>query len=208
MPDRGYRAVTIARQMGSGGTYLGYLLARKLGFTYIDREILRQAAQCLNAEVDMLACIDGRSSGLLARVLRGFAMGTPETTCAPPLGRPIYDRELFEVESRVMNDLADLSNVVIIGRGAFHALRNRPGAIHVFAHAPLDFRIQRFMQVQKNTDVKEARAEIEESDQVRARFIKDMTGRSWTDSLNYHLCIDLSSVGFESSVDMIMAMLK
>jgi len=208
MPEKEHCTITISRQMGSGGTYLGYLLARKLGFTYIDREILRQAAQCLNADIEKLACIEGRSSGLLARIVQGFAMGTPEAPNMPPLGRPVYDRELFNVESRIMNELADLSDVVIIGRGAFHALRDRPGAIHVFAHAPLEFRIQRLMKVQKGTDAKQACADIEDSDRVRTRFIKKMTGRSWTDSRNYTLCIDMSRVSFESSVEMIVSMLK
>jgi cytidylate kinase len=207
MSEKAHRAITISRQMGSGGTYLGYLLARKLDFTYIDREILRQAAQCLNADIEKLACIEGRSSGLLSRILQGFALGTPEAPNMPPLDRPVYDRELFTVEGRIMNELADLSDVVIIGRGAFHALRSRPGAIHVFAHAPLEFRIQRVVKVQKSTDVKQARAEIEESDQAKARFIKNMTGRNWTDSLNYSFCLDMSRVSFESSVEVIVSML-
>ena len=42
-----YIAVTISRQMGSGGTYVGYKVAKKLGFTYVDREILRLAAKRL-----------------------------------------------------------------------------------------------------------------------------------------------------------------
>jgi cytidylate kinase len=208
MSENQHCAITLSRQVGSGGTYLGYLLSKKLGFMYVDREILRQAAQSLNTDVGLLTGIDGKSSGLLAKILRGFALGTPETPCAPPLGRPVYDRELFTVECKIMNDMANLHDVVIIGRGGFHALRDRPGATHVFVHAPLEFRIKRFMKVQNITNSRQARAEIEESDQRRAKFIRDMTGANWTDSLNYHLCIDLSKVSFDASVKMIMSMVK
>lgn len=190
--------------MGSGGTYIGYLLAKQLGFKYADREILRQAAQYLKTDERSLAAFEGRSSGLLANILRGFALGTPETTCTYPLNRPVYDRELFALECKIINDMADLHDVVIIGRGGFYALKDRPGVTRVFIHAPLDFRIKRLMEVQNITDIRKARAEIEESDQSRAKFIRDMVGVNWTDSLNYHIAIDSSKLSFEASVGMIV----
>ena len=155
-----------------------------------------------------LAGFEGRSSGLLVNILRGFALGTPETTIPYPLSRPVYDRELFTIECKIMHDMADLHNAVIIGRGGFHALRDRPGVTRVFIHAPLDFRIKRLMKVQNITNIRQARADIEESDQSRAKFIRDMVGVNWTDSLNYHVSIDSSRVSFEASVEMIMKLVK
>jgi cytidylate kinase len=64
------------------------------------------------------------------------------------------------------------------------------------------------MKVKNITDIQEAQVEILESDQRKARFIKDMVGVNWTDSLNYHLCIDSSKIGFQSSVEMIMKLVK
>jgi cytidylate kinase len=193
--------------MGSGGTYLGYLLARKLGFTYIDRELLRKAAQHLKTDAEKLASVEERSSGLLAKILQAFALGTPEAPNMPSMERPVYDNDLFTVESRIMNELADASDLVVIGRGGFHVLGARPRAVHVFTHAPVEFRIQRVMKVHKNFDAKRAQAEIEESDLARARFIKKMTGKDWAHSLNYSLCIDMSRATFEPCVEMIVSML-
>jgi cytidylate kinase len=208
MSEYQHSVITLSRQMGSGGTYIGYLLARELGFKYADREILQQAAQYLKTDEGWLAGFEGRSSGLLMNILRGFALGTPETTCTFPLRKPVYDRELFTLECKIMNDMADLHNVVIIGRGCFHALRERPGVTHVFIHAPLDFRIKRLMEMQNITDISKARADIEESDQSRSKFIKDMTGVNWTDSLNYHISIDSSRVSFEACVGMILKLVE
>jgi CMP/dCMP kinase len=204
MSEHQHSVITLSRQMGSGGTYIGYLLAKELGFKYADREILRQAAQYLKTDEGQLAGFEGRSSGLLMNILRGFAFGTPETTCTYPLSRPVYDRELFTLECKIMNDMADLHNVVIIGRGGFHTLGDRPGVTSVFIHAPLDFRIKRLMKVQNITNIRQARSDIEESDQSRAKFMRDMLGVSWTDSLNYHISIDSSRVSFKASVEMIM----
>lgn len=40
-------AITISRQLGCGGAYVGQQLAKKLDFFYADREIIGQAAEQL-----------------------------------------------------------------------------------------------------------------------------------------------------------------
>jgi cytidylate kinase len=206
MSTNAHRAITLSRQMGSGGSYIGYLVAGKLGFKFIDREVLRQAADHLGTEVSQLEHQDERSSGLIEKLIRGFFLGAPEAaTTARHLKRPVYDRDLFSLECRIMNEIAERYSAVIIGRGGFHALRKRPegSVIRVFIHAPREFRVQRVMKARNTVDAAEARATIEESDRRRARFIPDMVGVEWTDAKNYHLCIDSSVAGFPRSVEMI-----
>ena len=48
-----FSAITISRQTGSGGTYIGFLAAKKLGFRYLDREILQQAAKELGVPYEI-----------------------------------------------------------------------------------------------------------------------------------------------------------
>ncbi len=194
--------ITLSRQMGSGGTYIGYLLAKRLGFQYVDREILRQAARELEIDVGVLESLDQRSSGLVENLIRAFTFGAPDAHNVP-LRKPIYEKDLFAVENRIMNEIADRYDAVIVGRAGFHALRDRPHVIRVFVHAPLEFRVQRIMKVQGLSDGKEARGLIEESDRRRMRFIRDVVGKEWTDARNYHLSIDASAVDFESAVNMI-----
>ncbi|MCG6537131.1 MAG: cytidylate kinase-like family protein, partial [Syntrophales bacterium LBB04] len=92
-------AITVSRQMGSGGTYTGYEVAKALGFSYVDREILRRAAVLLNSDEASLEEYEEKSSGFIESLLRTFALGTPETYT--PKERPVYDRELFLLEGRM-----------------------------------------------------------------------------------------------------------
>jgi cytidylate kinase len=196
--------------MGSGGSYIGRLAARELGFTFVDREVLRQAAEHLGTEVSQLEHRDERSSGLIEKLLRGFFLGAPEAPASfQHLKRPVYDRDLFSLECRIMNEIADRYNAVIIGRGGFFALRNRPAGsvIRVFVHAPLEFRVRRVMKA-RNIPEAEARSIVEECDLGRSRFIRDMVGVEWTDARNYHLCIDSSVAGFPRCVEMIAGMIR
>ncbi len=199
--------IALSRQMGSGGTYVGYLAAKRLGFQYVDREILREAARQLEIDVGVLEGLDERSSGLVENTIRAFAFGTPDAHCAP-VRKPVYERDLFVVECRIMNEIAGRYNAVIVGRAGFYALRNRPRVIRVFVHAPLEFRVRRIMKVQCLADIREAQTLIEEADRRRAKFIRDMTGADWFDATHYHLCIDTSAIDFESSVAMITTLVS
>lgn len=196
--------ITISRQMGSGGSYIGYSAAKELGFKYIDREILRQAAERLGTDAGALEHLDGRSASLLETIMKGFSFGLPEISLPLPQRRPVDHRELFSVECKIMNEIADRYSAVIVGRGGFNTLKNRPEVIRVFVHAPLEFRIERIMKAQNIKDKKEVQARLKESDHIRAKFIRDMAGVDWTDARNYHLCIDSSLFAFPTIIAMIV----
>ena len=197
-------SVTISRQAGSGGSYIGYLVAQKLGFRLIDREILHRAADRLDLSPGSLEPYEERASSLLEQIVRAFAVGAPEMAYyAPLLERVIYDRDLFAVESKVIKDAADKYGAVIVGRGAFHVLKGRPDVVHVFIHAPEEFRITRIMEAQKIGDEKEARQKLREYDRKRTRFMRDIVGVEWTDARHFHLSMDSALVGLSRAADII-----
>ncbi|MBP9020111.1 MAG: cytidylate kinase-like family protein [Syntrophobacterales bacterium] len=194
-------AVTISRQTGSGGTYVGYLAAKMLGFRYVDREILQKAAQEMGTDVRELELQDERSSGLIETILKGFAIGAPFSGMMRH-ARPVYDRDLFASERKIVQDIAGKYNAVFIGRAAFHMLRDHPRVFRVFVYAPQEFRIDRVMKAQK-ISMSQAESFILESDRRRAKYIRDMAGVDWLDVRNHHLCIDTSRIEFELGAEMI-----
>jgi cytidylate kinase len=204
--EKSLLTITITRQIGSGGSFIGYSVAKALGFQYIDREILRQAAERLGTDAGALEHLDERSSSLLETIMKGFSFGVPEISLPLPQRRPLDHRDLFSVESKIMNEIADRYNSVIVGRAGFYALKDRPRVLRLFFLAPLEFRVQRIMKVQKLTDVKGVQARVKESDQMRSRFVRDMTGVPWRDAQNYHLCIDSSLVEFSMIIEMIVSL--
>ncbi len=208
MSEERHITITISRQMGSGGAYIGYMAAKELGFKYVDREILRQAAEHFGTDVRMLEDLGEKSSGLIETIIKGFSYGTPAWGILQPMRQPVYSRDLFTLECRIIKEIADQYNAIIIGRGGFYALRERPGVIRVFIHAPREFRVKRVMQVQNITDIREARNKVKDSDKSRTKYIRDMAGVNWTDSHNFHLCIDSSFIGFHQSAEMIVSLAK
>ncbi len=206
--EKSLLTITITRQMGSGGNFIGYSLAKALGFQYINREILRQAAERLGTDAGALEHLDERSASLLETIMKGFSFGMPEISLPLPQRRPLDHRDLFAVESKIMNEIAERYSAVIVGRAGFHALKDRPGVLRLFVHAPLEFRVQRIMKVQQLTDIKEVQAMVKESDQIRSKFVRDMAGVPWRDAQNYHLCIDSSLVDFSTIIEMIVSLVQ
>jgi cytidylate kinase len=194
--------VTISRQTASGGAYLGHLLAGKLGFKYVEREVLYQAAKNLGVEIADVKHADECISSFAENLMKSFVFGTPEAASVPPARRPIYDQELFEAESRIITAIADHYDSVIVGRGGYFMLRGRPNVVNVFIHAPMDFRIKRFQKCHAVSE-DQAREEIANADRQREKFLKAMTDTDWCDARNYHLCIDTGAVGFETAERMI-----
>jgi cytidylate kinase len=199
--------ITISRQMASGGVYIGRSVARRLGYKYLDREILEKAAEQLGADRADLAAVEERSSSFLDNLVKGFTFGTPEAASVAPSGRPVHDREVFETESRVIRAMADRYDCVVVGHAAFFVLRGRSNMVNVLIHAPQDFRVKRLQEFHK-ISADQARTEILNADRQRDKFIRTMTKLEWEDARNYHLSVNSQAAGFGNVENMIVTLVE
>ncbi len=196
--------ITIARQLGSGGSYIGYLVARRLGFAFIDRQILQEAARELEVEEAEIEGREGRLQGFWEKILLGFSLGSPYTFSMPP-PRVVSDDQLAAIERRLITELAFKGPCVILGRGAFHLLRGKARLLNIMVHAPQEFRVERVMNIYHTQSKAEAIQVIQRSDQDRCRYVRAFTGCDWFDSRNYHLTIDTAKIDFATAEEMIVS---
>ncbi len=195
--------VTISRQLGSGGSFIGKQVSERLGIKYVDREILNQAAKLLHENETSLSGREERLSSFWERVMQSFCYGAPETGYLPPPLQALPDKEFFAVESRIICRIAENCSAVIVGRAGSQVLKGQPNLVTVFLHAPIEFRIKRVMDIYSITDSKQAEEIIIDSDLQRKDFIKAMTGVNWTNCLNYNVCIDTEATGFNTATEII-----
>lgn len=196
--------IAIARQLGSGGSLIGKLLAERMSIKYIDREILQKVADILHESENNLSDREERLSTFWERMARAFCYGVPETGYVPPPLRPIPDEELFAIESKIMRKVTENCSAVLVGRAGFYILGDKPNVVKVLIHAPEEFRMRRVMELYGIPDTEQAMELIEESDSQRRKFVKTMTGLDWTDAQNYHIAIDSSISGFPTAIEMIL----
>lgn len=200
--------ITISRQMGSGGSYIGRLLATKLNLKYVDREVLHLAAEEFGCDEKTVTARAERVSSFWERVLSGLTFGTPEAPYVPPPVRNFSDQELFDKQTEILRRIAGKHDCVVIGWAGVHVLPKHPGMFSVFCHAPLHYRIKRVRDIYRTPTDKEARAMILESDEMRKKYFATMMAHDWTCAENYHLSLDTSVLSLEESAEMLIEILK
>ncbi len=197
--------VTVSRQYGAGGLRVGRAAAEALGFTFVDREIVEEAARRLGVEAELAEELDERAPAIVEEVGLALAAASPEfgLSALPELD----DRTLADATKRVMLSLADAGNYVILGRGSQAALADRADACHLSLVANLEDRARRIMQWQ-NVDQREARARCERVDAERAGYVKHFYGRDIRDPLLYDAVLNTSRIGLEAASKLAVAVAR
>ena len=198
--------ITISRQMGAGGSYIGQQIAKRLGLKYIDREVLHLAAQEFGCDEETIAARSERVTSFWERVLGGLSFGVPEAAYnQPPLGN-FSDRELFEKQTQILKRIASHEDCVVVGWAGVFMLPRHRGMFSVFCHAPKSFRVKRIRSIYEDLTEERARALIIESDRTREIYFNEMTSHDWTCAKNYNLSIDTSLQPLDDIADLIIAL--
>lgn len=192
--------VAISRQLGSGGAFVGQAVARRLGFKYLDHEVLHQAAAQLGCEDGDVARFDERVAGFWEASAQVLSLGVLESPYVPPAWPPVYANDLFRVESRIILEVAAREDAVVVGRGSSHVLREHPGLISILVHAPRAWRIARVARIY---GMDNPEAAVDDSDRERGRFLRAVSGREWNDATRYHLTLDTAAIGLDAAADLV-----
>ena len=196
-------AITISRQLGCGAAYIGQHLATRLCILYLDREILRQAAERLHASENDLQSRE-ESVATFWQSWGQAVVCSPDVMYIPPVLNVPTNREVYRVESNIIQQIAQQQSVVIVGRGGVHVLSAVPRHLSIFLYGHREFRQQRVEEIY-HLPPKEARGAIEASDHTRSHFHHLLTGKDWDDARQYHLCLDTSALGILETIDVILA---
>ena len=196
--------ITISRQMGTGGSYIGQLIAKRLGLKYIDREVLHIAAEEFGYDEETIAARSERVTSFWERVPGGLSSGAPEAAYTPPPLGNFSDRELFEKQTQILKRIASQEDCVVVGWAGVFMLPRHRGMFSVFCHAPKTFRVKRLMNIYNDLTDERARTLIAESDRTREIYFNEMTGHDWMCARNYNLSIDTSLQPLEEIADLVI----
>ncbi len=196
--------ITIARGFGSGGRTIGKLLAQKLDLDYYNDDLIKLASEESGINLELFGKADERvKTNLFKKYKRSYG----EWTIPPDSDMFVSDDNLFNYQAKIIRQLADKGNCVIIGRCADYILKDREGVARILVYADEPTCISRVTELygmKKNEAIKK----IETLDKARANYYKYYTGREWSDVDNYDLCLNTSGISFEKAVDIIVDYLK
>jgi cytidylate kinase len=194
--------VTLSRQYGAGGLRVGPTLAEALGFRFVDREIVEEAARRLGVQPEVAEERDERAPAIVEEIGLALAAASPELGIAavPELD----DRALAEATRRVLLSLADAGGYVILGRASQAALARRSDACHIALVGDQPDRVRRIMEWQ-NVSEREARSRCERVDAERAGYVKHFYGKDIRDPLLYDCVLNTSRLGLEATTELAVA---
>lgn len=223
--------VTLSGLTGGGARRLGPNIAQRLGADYVDRLILTNAARQVGATVAALHEREERPpsrgerfTGMLQRILERAAVtgaaGDPylgsgvvsllteefEELPQPTItrGHEIEDEKYHDAMSKVIHDLADTGNVVVIGRGSPVILKDVAAALRVGTVARWEDRVARVMDIDR-MERTDAERTIVARDKARSYYYKRYFGIDDPDDPNlYHFVINTSEMSIEYATNLII----
>lgn len=198
------KIVTISRQYGSGGRFIGQQLAKELGVPCYDQKIIDMVAKESGFASDY---IEEKGERITGSLLFNIASSlTYATTVLSGNGTSLQD-EIYFMQNRIIKDLAEKGPCVIVGRCADYILRERQDCLNVFIHADQNTKIQRAVTY-FNIEEKDAPAILKKRDKARANHYKYYTDQEWGLVSNYDLALNSGVLGVEGCVKIIKNVLE
>ena len=188
------KIITISREFGSGGRFIGEEVAKKLGMKCYDRDIIGQIAEKSgfspgyiqeNAELSP-------KKGLFA-----YAFAGRDIT-----GKSVEDM-VYEVQRKVILEIAEKESCVIIGRNADFILNDRDDVLNVFIHGDKAEKVKRICKLYNVTEAHALKMMVD-IDKRRMTNYRFYTDRKWGMAGNYTLSLNSSELGYDMCEKIIM----
>lgn len=186
--------ITISREYGSGGRYVGRLVADKLGIKLYDKDLIIKLSEETGLSEEYIESNEQKRE-TLANLNDGYYFSLNNAD------------NLFLNEAKLIKKLADNESCVIIGRCADFILKDRKDITKIFIYSDIENKIRRATEIYGLEKAK-AEKEIKRINKLRANHYKFYTERDWNDKSNYDICINSDVLGVEKTADLICDMIK
>ena len=187
------RIITISREFGSGGRFIGEEVAKKLGIAYYDKNMINQIAEKsgLSPEYIQENAELSPKKGLFA-----YAFAGRDIT-----GKSVEDI-VYEAQRKVILDIAEKEPCVIIGRNADYILKDTEGIrlVRAFIYAPNDVRVHNIME-SHNLSEKDAKLLLDEKDKRYHKRHLALTGSNRGDRHNRDILINSDFLGIQGTAE-------
>ncbi len=181
--------ITISREHGSAGKYIGEIIAKKLNIPYYYKELTALAAKESGLDKEFVSKINSTND-----VWHDLYLTTSPVKYA------------IKAQDKIINEIAEHGSCVIIGRAADYVLKDNEKLVRIFIYANQEYKVNKLHEMYGDTE-KNAVKNMNKSDRNRAAYYRLISGKTWGDYKNYDLLID-SSIGVEKTANAIVEYIK
>lgn len=175
--------IVIGREYGSGGHDIAKQLAKDLNYDFYDHEIIEMVAGTSGMKTEFIEKNEeSMPNNLIYDLVNQAYIYGDQSQEAPK-------DQIFDLESKVIKDLSQKGNCVIVGRCSDYILKDDPHVLKIFLFAPVEKRIKNMME-RKNISENKARVLIHKEDKHRRDNYHYYTNRTWGMAQDYDLTIN------------------
>lgn len=179
--------ITISREYGSGGHYVGELLAKRMGLNFYDKNLIN---------------LISKKSGLSKEYVEANNQKLASFKYIDN-----NDDRIFIAEEKVIKDLAKKESCVIVGRCADYILKDNKDTIKVFLYSSSQDKVKRAVKYY-NLEEDKALKEINKINSERAKHYKYYTNRDWYDFANYDIALNVDYLGVEKTAELLEQVIR
>ena len=187
------KIITISREFGSGGRIIGEELAKHLGISFYDKEIIARVAEQTGLATDFI-----EKNGEYSPSKSMFAYGW---IARNSMGESLEDY-LYSVQRKIILEIAEHESCVIVGRCADAILRNYPKCLNVFIYSDEEHKAEKIYKVHGKTGT-EAKRMMRDMDKKRSINYNYYTDRKWGAVHNYTMALNSGDLGYEKCIKLI-----
>ena len=193
--------ITIGREYGSGGKYIGEEVAKRLGYKFYDKELLQKIYENHDCNYALLEAYDEKTQNTLSKFFQPMYTNDLKET--------FTEEKYRSIVKETIQKLAEQESCVFIGRDTNQILKDYPNALHFFIYAKdEEFKIRRKME-RENLSYEQAKEKMYEVDRSRKKFYESLNkGHTWGIKEDYDFCIDSSILGVEETINLIIEIAK
>ena len=206
------RVICISRAIGAGGEAIGKTVAERLGFLYVDEQIITLAARQAQVDPALVSAAEQRQS-LLQRLVDSLPnvldlAGAMTTSPSAPVGLPEAFRaspdEMRMMIRGAIHMVAKAGRVVIVAHAASMALAGVQGVLRVLVTAPEAVRALRLAKT-KGIEAARAMDEVTTSDRERRDYLRRFYEVDEELPTHYDLVINTEVLTTEQAATIVLA---
>ncbi len=199
--------ITISRQFGAGGRTLGKKIAKELGYTFADSEVVQRIAESINVSPRWVETVEKEAGTTLTKVVSNLVS---KSLVQKILGseRGYIDEEIYiDYLVVIISQIAEEGNVVILGRGSQYILADHPDAWHVLLVNDFESRVQ-FMIRNYNLGRDKAMDAVLAEEKRRDNLYDKISKSDFDDPELYHMVLNMNKIELDNAQQLITGLLK
>jgi cytidylate kinase len=203
MKEAGMAVITISRQFGAGGKTIGKMVADKLGYTFVDEDIIQIIAEKAKVSPGWVESVEKEAGGRLSRIVTRMV--------SKPLVEKVLKDEYGYIDEQIYIDylvviiaqMAEEGNVVFLDRGSQYILNDHPDAFHFLLINTFANRIK-FMMDRYDLTEQKATQVVKSEERRRTNLYKKIGKQDYDQAQLYHMVINMAKVDLEDAVGTII----